>query len=127
MQKINAAQAVLNQNQEKNEKNEAVAVDLETEQTVNASQLSLNILEELLYKKTKKERVNNKKTLWPMPKPKHQRPQATRNGHDSRSNSNHGQEKSNRNLSNASSHKERSNSIKSRCHQSQSRGGTPQR
>ncbi len=74
LRKINAAQAVLNHKQEQNEANEAVAMDLDTEQSVNATQLS-NILEKMLDDKLKKEKSKQQKTLPQMPKAKHQRPQ----------------------------------------------------
>ena len=56
LKKINAAQTVLNHKQEQNKANEAVARDLETEQTVNTTLLS-NILEKMLdYKLTEEKR-----------------------------------------------------------------------
>jgi len=43
-------------------------MDLETQETANATQL-LNILEKMLDKNSKKRRASNDKTLQPMPKP----------------------------------------------------------
>jgi hypothetical protein len=72
--KINTTQAVLNHKQEQNEANKEVAMELETEQTVNATQLS-TIFEKMLDDKLRKEKSKQQKTLHPMPKAKHQRPQ----------------------------------------------------
>ena len=50
-------------------------MELDTEQTLNATQLS-NILKKCLTINSRKKRVNNNKTLLPVPpKAKHQRPQ----------------------------------------------------
>lgn len=49
MQKIHAAHAVLNQKQEQNQGNKEEVTDLDTEQTVNATQIS-NILDKMLDK-----------------------------------------------------------------------------
>jgi hypothetical protein len=55
LQKINAAQAVLNHKQEQKDANEEMTMELDTEQTVNATQLS-HILKNMLDDKVKKEK-----------------------------------------------------------------------
>lgn len=60
--KIHAVQAVLNQKQQKNEANKEAAVDLDTEQKVNTTQI-LNILDKMLDKNLQKEKSKRQKTL----------------------------------------------------------------
>jgi len=57
--KINAAQAVQNHKQEQNNANEEVAMELETDQTVNVTQLS-NTLEKCSTTNSEKKRINKK-------------------------------------------------------------------
>ena len=105
LRKINAAQAVLNHKQEQNKANEAVAMDLETEQTVNATQLS-NILEKMLDDKLKKEKSRQRKNS--LADAKSQASKATKHGHGSNNNSNRGRERSNKNSQKESPKNERS-------------------
>ena len=60
MQKINTVQAITHQKQEQNEANKQMAMDLDTEQMVNAPRLS-NILEKVLNEKLKKEKNKKQK------------------------------------------------------------------
>ena len=105
LQKINAAQAVLNHKQEQNEANEAVAMDLDTEQSVNATQLS-NILEKMLDDKLKKEKSRQRKNS--LADAKSQASKATKHGHGSNNNSNRGRERSNKNSQKESTRNESS-------------------
>ena len=116
LRKINAAQAVLNHKQEQNEANEAVAMDLETEQTVNATQLS-NILEKMLDDKLKKEKSRQRKNS--SADAKSQASKATKHGHGSNNNSNRGRERSNKNSP--------KDSPRNECSRSWSRGRTTTR
>jgi hypothetical protein len=122
LRKINAAQAVLNQKQEQNEMNEQVAMDLDTEQTVNATQLS-NILNKMLDEKLKKEKSKQRKNS--SADVKNQTSKATKNGHGLNNSSNRGRERSSTNSSKKSSNQQKSNSTKTKQHRSQSREQLP--